>query len=98
MGKIKRNKIIQYVKLTFIILIIILVSCSQFFETKNGSDKLSSKDVTLLVVYISGIILIPLLTYYIGKLRKQKYWFLIFLYENNFYVNIIRKLNIGQGS
>ena len=76
MKKIVRNKIIKYFKLIFIILIIILTVFSQIFETRNTrnvSNQLSQRDTGILITYISGITVIPLIVYCISKLKKQKY-------------------------
>ena len=72
MKKIKKNKTIQYFKLLLIILVIISVAFSQIFDTRNVNNKLSSKDVALLVIYIFGITVIPLIAYFVNKSRKQK--------------------------
>ena len=76
MKKIVRNKIIKYIKLIFIISFIILTAFSQIYETKSArhvSNQLSLRDEGILITYISGIILIPLIVYCISKLKKQKY-------------------------
>ena len=76
MKKNQKNKIIKYFKLTVIISIIILVSYSQIFDTRNVSssgNKLSLRDIWILFIYIFGMILIPFIVYCITKFRKEKY-------------------------
>ncbi|MBC8061615.1 MAG: hypothetical protein H7Y18_13240 [Clostridiaceae bacterium] len=73
MIKINKNKVIKYFKLFIIIFIIILVAFSQKLEDRNASNRLSPKDVWLLIIYIGGIILIPTIVYFISIIKKQKY-------------------------
>ena len=73
MKKIEKDKITKYSKLIIIILIIILLAFSEMLEPRNFSNKLSPKDIWLLIIYIFGIIFIPLIAYCISLLRKQKY-------------------------
>jgi len=68
----KKNSIIKNLKLIFIISIIILVAFSQVFQSKNSSNKLSPKDIWLLIIYIFGIIFIPLIAFCMSKLKKKR--------------------------
>jgi len=77
MKKNLKNKAIKYFKLFCIISIMILIAFSQIVNTKSGNtttgNKLSPKDLWIMFIYICGMILIPVIVYFVSKLKKEKY-------------------------
>lgn len=71
MKKITKDKIVKNLKIFFIILIMILLVFSQISGTRHSSNKLSPKDAWLLIIYIFGITVIPLVAYCVCKLKEK---------------------------